>query len=300
VGDCDSRLLAVAGFTLSYRRYFLRIPERQEGPSHPSRAGWMQSKWLSRAQRLWLRPGMETACYGFLLKTVLRSEAHLVFLGLWSGIGLLIALENLGPVSSGHAPSASILSAGLTAPLTLAFAIIAGLRFVFDIPAAIEANWVFRMGADEHTNLWRSACQKATLTFIVPWLLFLWLPFAASRWGWADATLVAVMDLCLIVAGIDLTLSRFRKIPFTCSFAAGRDHLLKMILGCSMILLFLIPLLAGVEARILAHPARIVTFVLFIVAIVAFLRRSEAAAPAEPIFEDKGEPPFALLHLSGD
>ena len=58
--------------------------------------------------------------------------------------------------------------------------------------------------------------------------------------------------------------------------------------------------LAGVEARILAHPALIVTFVLSIAALVAFLRRREAAAPAGPIFDDKGEPQFALLHLSGD
>lgn len=291
--------LAALGFSLSYRRYFLRIPERQEGPGNPSRVS-LQVRWLGKISRLWLHPGTETACYGFLLKTLGRSESHMVFLGLWSGIGLLIALQDLSTGTLGQTADADSVRQALMAPLTLGFAIIAGLRFVFDIPAAIEANWIFRLAAQTHARALRSACRKVLLTFLLPWLLLLWIPFAVSRWGWADATLIGVMDLCLMAAGVELALSHFSKIPFTCTFSASRDHLLKVVLGCCLILVFVIPLLAGVEERILAHPARIATLIAFSLAIVVFVRRREAATSGAPMFEDKGEPQFALLHLSGD
>jgi hypothetical protein len=291
--------LAVLGFTLSYRRYFLRIPERREGPGNTSRIGRVQFGFFKKLSRLWLRPGMETACYGFLLKTLVRSETHLVFLGLWSGIGLLLALENsIGSLSQTSGTNA--LHAALLGPLVLAFAVIAGLRFVFDIPSTIEANWLFRLTAGDGTSAVRSACQKVMFTLILPWLVLLWLPFAARRWGWADATLITAMDLCLIIAGVRLVLFRFRKLPFTCSFRASRDHLLRMALSCLAVLLFVIPLLARLEERILTHPAQIAIFVMFSAAVVVLIRQEDHAALREPVFEDNGQPEFAQLHLSGD
>ena len=48
------------------------------------------------------------------------------------------------------------------APLVLTFVILAGLRFVFTIPAELRANWVFRMTESPSRPLYHRGVRKAT------------------------------------------------------------------------------------------------------------------------------------------
>jgi hypothetical protein len=56
-----------------------------------------------------------------------------------------------------------------------------------------------------------------------------------------------------------MILMNFRKIPFTCSFTANRDQMLRLLLA-SLLTLFGVPVLVGFEAAILQKPWKLGVF----------------------------------------
>jgi hypothetical protein len=288
--------LAVAGFALSYRRYFLRIPERSEGPAKPARVSWLRFEWLNPLLRIWVREGPETASFKFMLKTLMRNETHLLFFGIWVGIGALLSLET---IAGTQAPSVSERVQGgaiVAAPLILAFAVIAGLRFVFDIPAVIEANWIFRLSEPAVAS--DAVARKLMALCVLPWLLGIWLPLAGSALGWQYAALIGASHCLLVLVGIDLALLRFRKIPFTCSFTADRDRMLKLMVVSFLTIVIVIPILVAIENGIVRQPWKLALLAAVVAAATWFIRNK--TEKRQVLYEDKGAPALALLHLSGD
>jgi hypothetical protein len=288
--------MAVLGFTLSYRRYFLRIPEKPEGPSKPSPVRWLRFEWLNPLLQVWVRSGPETASFKFILKTLIRNETHLLFFGIWVGIGALLSLE---AIAGTRAPSVSKNLQGgaiIAAPLILAYAIVAGLRFIFDIPAVIEANWVFRLSEPAVAS--EMVARKVMALCVLPWLLGVWLPLAGSRLGWQNATLIGAGHCLFLLIGIDLALWRFRKIPFTCSFKADRDRMLKLLVISFLTLVVVIPALVSIENAIVKHPWKLALLAAFTATATWFIRSKTEIQQVQ--YEDRGAPQFALLHLSGD
>jgi hypothetical protein len=292
--------LAVLSFTLSYRRYFLRIAERSEGPARSSGAAIFRLDWLRPVVHVWVKAGPESATYRFAVKTLLRSETHLLFLALWVGIGLLLSLEGLTANTRGLPVHGIPIGALMAAPLILAYAFVAGLRFVFDIPATLEANWVFRLAATEGMLAPESVCRNVMISFILPWLVAVWFPVAVWRMGWMDASLVLAADIAFVMLGIEIMLMNFRKIPFTCSFTGNRDQMLRLLLASLLTLLFGVPVLVGFDSGILKQPWKLGVVVGLAGVTIAWLRSHARASARATVFEDKGIEAFALLRLSGD
>ncbi|MFZ0593325.1 MAG: hypothetical protein WAM39_22905 [Bryobacteraceae bacterium] len=292
--------IAAVSFALSYRRYFLRIAERPDGTAQPSRARWIRLEWFDPVLKLWLRSGAELATFRFIVKTLLRSETHLLFVGLWAGIGLLLSLEGLTGARAAIESQGAHASAILAAPLIFSFALVAGLRFVFDIPAAIESNWIFRLSATEGAIRLEELSRKAVAFFTVPPLMIIWYPLAGRSIGWMDATLALGIDLLLLSLGIDLLLMGFQKIPFTCSFTANRDRMLRLLLTCLGTLVFVIPILVRIETSIVLHPLRLMIWGPLLIGAAVAIRTREHARQNNAVFEDRGVEAFALLRLSGD
>ncbi len=107
------------------------------------------SHWL---QNVLFRSEFEHACSSFAIKVLFRSERHLMFLrrisGHWAGDG---GPDNADarPPSRRWLPTEYDL---LAVPFMLAFFVVTGLRFVFDMPAALDANWIFRSAALTRTR----------------------------------------------------------------------------------------------------------------------------------------------------
>lgn len=290
--------VAIFGFTLSYRRYFLRIAERREGPGNPAPRRVFRLQSSGRISRLWVRPGPESACYGFIVKTLIRNDTQLLLFGIWAGLGLLLAAEGFLPGANGTRglPHDVVLSA----PLMLAFFVLTGMRFTFDLPASVDANWLFRLAANDRPDWLPSVCRKAMLAFILTWFFVIWFPFAVLALDWTNASIAALIDVLLFVVAVDALLFGFRKIPFTCSFAADRDRLLRLVAGSMIALVFLIPALVGIEVSILTKFWRLAILVPVLLIAIAALRRKRTEPGDATVFDDKGIEPFALLHLSGD
>lgn len=208
-------LLALGAYVLSYRRCFTRS---SESISNFGAVGVSigRSK-LRRFLYLLLRTSFERACFPFTLKTLFRSENHTLVVGGFTGIGLVLASETLfqaAPISgAGKLPSPELLSI----PLIVIYCLLLGLRFSFEIPVMLRANWIFRLQANPDSSECLGLARKIMIAFLIPLILFVCLPMYSLRWGWRVGIIHSAIVAAVSALLIEILLVRFRKIPFTCS-----------------------------------------------------------------------------------
>ena len=112
-----------AAYAISYRRYFLRIPETLEVANGGKRGA---GRWFRLADGWLLRTPFERAAVRFLARTTLRSERHWMIVGPCAGLGLTLAAADWMERTR---------TAALEGPLTVAFFLLVAMRFAFDLPA---------------------------------------------------------------------------------------------------------------------------------------------------------------------
>lgn len=292
-------ILAPLVYVLSYYRYFIRIPET------------LDTTLRSRAPRIlfpmrlmdWfvLRSAYERATYRFAMKTLLRNDRHSLIFGGFAGLGIVIASQTLLSAvnqKSGAAPSAAMISV----PFTLAYFLICGLRFVFDLPAELRANWVHRVILDPEQQAPADAARKVILTFVLPWILLICLPFYLYYWSWTvGAVLAAVLIAgCYLLA--DGLLRRFAKIPFACSYPAWSQSATVIVLFYILGLWAFSSILPRLEhALLLKSVWYLWGLVAALLAARLALRRLRDDDPRSKIlvFEEAPDTPFELLNLAG-
>ena len=217
-------LVAFIAYALSFRRAFLRIPEMASaGPlprfRHPR-------SLLAPIHKTILRSAPQRACYHFVARTLLRSDGHLQILLGFAALGLVLSAEtlssaaNLRSLVSGPAPCAEFLSA----PFILVYCVIVGIRFAFELPADLRANWIFRYWLDPDQQDARAIARRVLLLFSLPWLTPAAFLSVLFFWGWTAALLHGAILMGCTVLLVETILIRFRKIPFTCSYPAFQSH----------------------------------------------------------------------------
>jgi hypothetical protein len=217
-------LIAFIAYALSFRRSFIRIPEMADaGPLPRLRHSVSPLALLHKAI---LRAAPQRACYHFVARTLLRSDGHLQILLGFAALGLVLSAENLSSAPdlrslvSGQAPPTQFLSVSFI----LAYCIIVGIRFAFEIPADLRANWIFRYWLDPGQQDARSIARRVLLLFSLPWLAPAAFLSVLLFWGWTAALLHAAILIACIIVLVEALLIRFRKIPFTCSYPAFQSH----------------------------------------------------------------------------
>jgi hypothetical protein len=296
-----SVFIALAVYALSYSRYFKRIPETLDVSS--GSAHRCSSWFFSLMDRTVLRSPFQRAGYRFLLRTLARSERHSLVLGVFIGIGLVVASQalfaalNHGSLVSLASPSAAILSA----PFIFIYCLAVGLRFVFEIPTDLRSNWIFRFLLDKTHHECIPLARKVMMTFVLPTAIVVVLPLHAWLWGWTSALLHATIIIFASLLLDEILLVRFHKLPFTCSYPPFRDsaivHALSYVLG---FFVFVFPI-AQFESWGLLHPSSLLLLVpLGAAAWYSLSRfRAEAADPDDQlIFEEIPPTRFEVLDLS--
>jgi hypothetical protein len=217
-------LLSVAVYSFSFRRSFIRIPETADvGPLPRVRAfrfpGAVLDATLLRALHL-------RACYHFVSRTLMRSEAHLQVVFSFAAIGTVVAVENLQdafrcrPEADCVAPGSDLLGI----PFILGFCILVGIRIAFAIPADLRANWLFRLWIDSADDIPRSVARQILIIHTLSWLLPLCFLYSVWLWSWRIALLHTVVVAGCFVSLIEVLIVRLRKIPFTCPYPAFQSH----------------------------------------------------------------------------
>jgi hypothetical protein len=293
-------VIAFATYALSYGRCFRRIPETSE--SSPSNSA-THGSWIFRAlDRTILTSPFQRAGYRFVMKTLLRSEQHGLVLGGFFGLGIVTASQFLFVAFSGkHLEAGSLPSAEVLAvPLILSYCIILGVRFVFDIPTDIRANWVFRLSLDKTGHECVPLARKVMLTFVLPWVFAIALPLYAYLWGWRVGLLQTVVVTIWSLLLTEILLLRFRKVPFTCSYPPFRDSAIVLVLSYVLGFFVFVVLTSNLEHWALIDPVLMTWFI--IIPLVAWyvlsrFQQQIVEVEKELIFEESPPVAFELLDL---
>lgn len=287
-------------YAVSYRRHFVRIAEtavtessqREQGPS---RLG----SWLGG---LVFRTRFQAGSFRFVWKTLFRSEAHRLLITGIGGLGLVLASQALMSAvdSANSARAMSVSPDALSIPFTLSFLIIVGLRVLFEMPADLRSNWIFRLILDPEKQECSPLAGKIMLMFTLPWVVGVVFPI----YVYLDGLMIACLHVLLVVTWslllANVVLIRFRKIPFTCSLPVFKQHSIVTLLACCFGFLCYAVSLPEFEAWALSEPVRLMGIVpiLGVVWYIArHLDRSAMDFETKMIFEEAPARDIVVLQL---
>jgi len=190
----------------------------------------------------------------------------------------------------------------LSAPLVLAYFLICGLRFVFDLPAELRANWVHRVILDRKQPGTATMARKIILTFVLPWVVVLCLPLYVYLWGavTGGALFAVLMAGCYLMP--EILLRRFRKIPFACAYPAWKQNATVIVLLYVLGLWAFAFLLPGLELALLAKSNWYLwglALLLLSTALALRNRHRDEESVQALVFDEVADSPFELLNLSG-
>ena len=294
-------MVAIAAYALSYRRCFIRIPESLDVISETSSG--FTSRLFSILDRTILRTPFQRAGYRFVLRTLARSEAHALALAGFIALGFVVASQVLFAAYSGKVIDAGSLfsPAFLSIPFVLSYCILIGLRFVFDIPTELRANWIFRISLDKTAHESIPLVRRVMLTFILPWVFAVVFPVSLYLWGWRTALLYAAMIIIWSVILTDVLLVRFRKVPFTCSYPPFRHSAIVVMLVYLFGFSAFVGLTSSVDQWVLGNHAAMLIFIPLVLGTRYARLRFELGTIAidkQLIFEEKPRAEFEILDLA--
>jgi hypothetical protein len=248
-------------YALSFRRAFLRIPEMADAGPLPRLRHFASP--LAPVHKALLRSAPQRACYHFVARTLLRSDGHLQILLGFAALGLVLSAEtlssapNLPSLVTGAVPSMEFLSV----PFLLVYCVVVGIRFAFEMPADLRANWIFRYWLDPAQQDAIPIARRVLLLFSLPWLAPAAFLSVLFFWGWAAALLHATIVSGCIFLLVEAVLIRFRKIPFTCSYPPFQSHSALIFVAYLFGFLFFTDYLPQMEHWALLNPWQAVWFV---------------------------------------
>jgi predicted permease len=211
--------LAVLIYLLSYHRYRRLLLEAPPERAAGRRAG--VGAWLLE---LWIHDPRQQAAFAFIWKTLARSRSHRLLLLAYAGIAL-------GAITKGAVdmPRPSLRDQGIygllvvLAPLALALLVTVGLRYLFSLPTALNANWVFQTTDREGRTAWLAAVERFVICCGIVPVFLIALPAAIAILGPARAAAAITLALLAALLCFELLFRRWRKLPFTCSYVPGRQ-----------------------------------------------------------------------------
>ncbi len=207
-------LVILLTWGLGFRRHFRRTLESEDAQHRPR--AWSIPSWLVRNPQEW-------AIFNFIGKTLARSQKHQFFLATYLSAGVSIAA--LFGVAIRDGKVALSTTGGRAVAFVIGFFFISGLRAVFQFPAELSANWLFRMTEARWTEVSRSATRKLALVFGVVPALLLVLPVEFTAWSWPVVLEHAAVQILAAAMLVEAMFWNFDKVPFTCSYFAGRTSL---------------------------------------------------------------------------
>lgn len=213
-GTAAALALLVVSYGLSNRRRFAAVLEAGRRPREQRLLALPLAFLDLFAPR---RPGFGRACHRFVVRALLRNEAHRVAISVALGLGWLLAFQQAA-------------TAPLEAPLVAAYLLMLGLRVAFEIPAGVPPNWIFRAALDPRNNESLGVARRVMLAFLAGGVLLPWAVVAWRQWGLAGAVSLTLSVLALSLCLIEALLAGYRKLPLACPIPGFRDNLLVLCL----------------------------------------------------------------------
>ena len=295
---CACALSAIT-YTVAYQRCFIRLPELAGAPAGTLGRG---TSWSFRLFDQFFRTPFQCAGYRFVLKTIFRNEAHALTMGGFFSLGIVFASHAMLSAFNGDCISPLPTAPMLSIPLILGYCLAVGLRIVFDVPAYIQANWIFRFLLDTDTRETVTLTRRIVLCFLAGILLPA-IGIYAYFWGWIIALWhITVVVICFLLL-TEILFSGFCKVPFTCTYPLFQPAAVVCVIGYALGYFGFAIVMSEFEDEALARPLTRVIFLALMLAVwyVAHrLNRIFVDRDKHLIFEDRPGAYFEFLHLSDD
>ena len=191
-----------------------------EGVVRPRRR---PTRWLARLQHAVIRRPGERAAFHFIGQTMARNNRYEVYLAMYTGTGLALALAcavGFRVDAGSFHPMLSTKGLHATMPL-LVFWVVVGLRIAFAFPLNLAASWIFRVtgvslrecaaGARKWA-LFAALCTEAVVLAIL----------RVAGWSARPMMVQAVCGLCLCVLLTDGLFFSQQTVPFSQPRMPGR------------------------------------------------------------------------------
>jgi hypothetical protein len=219
--------LVVAGAVISLLLCYLRTMKKtvEEPDLVPGARG---PHWTPR-----FGTPLQTAIALFSARSLTRSRQHRLAFAFYAALVFSIALSLLQSVlfdPAFHALNAEFLTATF---LMMSLAVF-GLRTVFSLPISLTANWLWKLTQLRPSEKYIAGTRTTLLCFAVVPVLFLAALLSLSFRPWLVVGHLAVLALVGWIF-VELSLIRFYKVPFTCSYLPGKVHI-QVLFWCAMLL----------------------------------------------------------------
>jgi hypothetical protein len=218
--------LAIAAYPLAWQRQKKRA---LEGTSHSHRQSCGPVSAI--LHRTLLRQPQQRAAFHFLTQTITRFLRYQVYLAIYSGIGLALALCSFLTIaeSAGKTLALTLWTPGLHAVLPLVlFWMVLGLKSAFAFPADMQARWVFPINLPLQSPSADQAAQAAK-TFVLLACTLLTLAnlafLLALQWSYWALAIQAFSGIGLSLLLANLFFLGRNRIPFTRPRLPGRTNL---------------------------------------------------------------------------
>jgi hypothetical protein len=288
--------IAAAVVLLTYPVAWARM--RRMAIEGSSRRRGQPSRWLARLVHGVVRRPGERAVFYFIGQTIRRNERYQVYLAVYCGTGLALAVACAVTFRvKGGSLHPALSDEGLHAmmPLLL-FWVIAGLRTAFAFPLNLPARWVFRITGVNigecaaAARRWALFCAMGVVCAVVAAL-------CVAGWDVRHLLVQVVCGLCLCVLLTDGFFFSQRSVPFNQPRMPGRANfplMLTLYLGALPLFIYGV---IYMETRMERNPGKLLllAFVAASIHALSVLRRGPDEIEEEMEGYD-GE--FQLLGLS--
>jgi hypothetical protein len=295
---------ALGAYALAYGRYTrasLEIAAKAAGKPVSARAA-RRSAAGTLVVRLMPNP-LEQATFRFTLQTMRRSAKHRLILAAYVGTGLAIVLEEIVTLSfrGGDGWRQARQMALLSLPLVISFFLLSGMRFVFNIPSELPANWVFQITERAERSAYLSGVRKCmSLVVVAPLsivVLLVYGPLLGAEIAIVHAAYCAILSLIMIEA----LLWRFEKLPFACSYAPGKFPVVALLCGYWLAFMAYTDFMVLIESYFLrSRVATVIALASLGGALWAFTsyRKRPPADRTALVFHEEPEPVVRTLDLT--
>ena len=210
--------IAAAAYLASYARYrriLLEAPSARRSPLWAGMGSWLLERWIHSPK--------EQAAFGFLWKSLVRSSTHRLLLLAYAGLAL-------GWIVKGalDMPVPSLRDEGMygtlvtVSPLALALLVTLALRYLFALPVALPANWVFRISDLEGRTAWLHAVERFVVWYGIAPVFLVSMPASIAVLGLTRAAAVALLSFLIALLWFEALFRNWRKLGFICSYLPAK------------------------------------------------------------------------------
>jgi hypothetical protein len=203
---------------------------------------------------IFLRNPVQRAVFHFFGQTLWRSTLHKMRLFNYLAVSSALALIMLSTTQLLRSQMTTANRTLLAIPLILSFFVLLGIRALVNVPASLEANWVFRITERAPRRHYFAGLKKAVFFEALVPLFVLVFVFYGYLWGWMAGLLHGLFGLTASVLLMEALFFSYLKVPFACTFVPGKAKVhvywLPYVIGFFLYASFL----SWLERLLFSHP----------------------------------------------